>query len=59
MDDSGDYEGPTLIFPLGGHNYYNGRDLERFVRRIGRLIQAKQMEEGWEDRYMAIVSELK
>lgn len=61
MDDSegGDYDGHAPIFPLGGHNYYNGRDLERFIRRTSWLFQAKPMEEDWEDRYMTIVSKLK
>jgi len=59
MDEGGDDESPASLFPLGGHNYYNGRDLERFVRRISWLIQAKPMEEGWEGRYMAIVSKLR
>ncbi|PPQ72981.1 hypothetical protein CVT24_000294 [Panaeolus cyanescens] len=49
-----DMEGPPL-FPRGGHNYYNGRDLERFSRRIKWLHQANPHEEGWEDRYRATV----
>ena len=56
MDEGGDYNGHGPIFPLGGHNYYNGRDLERFIRRTNWLFQAKPMEEGWEDRYMTISS---
>lgn len=44
-----------LLFPRGGHNYYNGRDLEKFSRRIKWLLEAKPNEEGWEDRYRAIV----
>jgi hypothetical protein len=66
MDKDGDYDSqgstmqpPTPLFPLGGHNYYNGRDSESFIRRIGWLIQAKPMEESWEDRYMAIISKVK
>jgi len=54
-----DSKGPALLFPFGGHNYYNGRDHERFLRRLSWLIEAKPMEEGWEDRYLAIVSKLK
>ncbi|KAF9528622.1 Alpha/Beta hydrolase protein, partial [Crepidotus variabilis] len=41
------------VFPKGGHNYYNGRDLERFARRINWLDKSKPSEEGWEDRYMS------
>lgn len=59
MDEGGDYDGHAQIFPLGGHNYYNGRDLERFIRRTGWLVEAKPMEEDWEDRYTTIVSKFK
>ncbi|KAF8815114.1 alpha/beta-hydrolase [Phlegmacium glaucopus] len=59
MDEGNNREGSAPLFPLGGHNYYNGRELERFARRINWLIQAKPMEEGWEDRYTAIVSKVK
>jgi hypothetical protein len=38
-------------FPFGGHNYYNGRDLERFMHRTDWLLRAKFDEDGWEDRY--------
>jgi hypothetical protein len=38
-------------FPLGGHNYYNGRDHERFFHRTEWLLQAEYGEDGWEDRY--------
>jgi hypothetical protein len=58
-DEGGDYDGHAPIFPRGGHNYYNGRDLERFIRRTNWLFQAMPMEENWEDRYMTIVSKLK
>jgi len=43
------------LFPKGGHNYYNGRDLERFSRRISWLDRAAPEKEGWEDRYMEIL----
>ena len=59
MDEGGDYDGHARIFPLGGHNYYNGRDLERFIRRTGWLVEAKPMEEDWEDRYTTVVSKFK
>ena len=59
MVASGDYNGYASIFPLGGHNYYNGRDLERFIRRTTWLFQAKPMDKDWEDRYMTMVSKLK
>ena len=59
MDDGGDYDGHARIFPFGGHNYYHGRDMERFIRRTRWLFQAKPMQDDWEDRYMAIVSQPK
>jgi hypothetical protein len=43
------------VFPRGGHNYYNGRELEKLVRRITWLEKARFPEPGWEDRYQAIV----
>jgi len=59
VDEGGDYDGHAPIFPLGGHNYYNGRDLERFIRRTNWLFQAMPMEGDWKDRYMTIVSKLR
>ena len=59
MDEGGDYVSHAPIFPHGGHNYYNGRDMERFIRRTNWLFQAKPSEEGWEDRYMTIISKPK
>lgn len=38
-------------FPRGGHNYYNGRELEKFLRRIAWLDKAKPDRDGWEARY--------
>jgi len=49
LDDS-----EICLFPKGGHNYYNGRDLERFARRVDWLDKAKPMKAGWEERYTAI-----
>jgi len=43
------------LFPKGGHNYYNGRDLEKFSRQISWLDRAAPEKEGWEDRYMEIL----
>lgn len=38
--------------PKGGHNYYNGRDMERGARRMGWLEGVlKTGEEGWVERY--------
>ncbi|TRM62225.1 Alpha/Beta hydrolase protein [Schizophyllum amplum] len=38
-------------YPKGGHNYYNGRPIERFFRRVNWLEKAKPGVEGWEERY--------
>ncbi|CAA7264420.1 unnamed protein product [Cyclocybe aegerita] len=47
-------EGQEYLFPKGGHNYYNGRDLERFTRRINWLDKSNPSEHGWEARYLDI-----
>jgi pimeloyl-ACP methyl ester carboxylesterase len=42
--------------PRGGHNYYNGRDMERGARRMGWLEKALGKGNGdWEKRYRTIV----
>lgn len=46
-----------FLFPKGGHNYYNGRDLERFSRRINWLDKARPMESGWDERYRTIATQ--
>ena len=46
----------TRLFPMGGHNYYNGRDLERFLRRIDWLLKSDPAIVGWEGRYLAMVT---
>jgi len=49
-------DGGTQLFPKGGHNYYNGRDLERFSRRINWLLKSDPTVVGWEDRYLSMVT---
>ncbi|KAL5534225.1 hypothetical protein ACEPAG_687 [Sanghuangporus baumii] len=39
-------------YPLGGHNYYNNRDMEKMQRRIRCLKLLTLGEAGWEERYM-------
>ncbi|TFK38028.1 Alpha/Beta hydrolase protein [Crucibulum laeve] len=46
----------TSEYPYGGHNYYSGRQLERFIRRIAWLDSAKFAEPGWEDRYKILAN---
>ncbi|KAJ3567672.1 hypothetical protein NP233_g6210 [Leucocoprinus birnbaumii] len=44
------------LSPLGGHNYYNERDLEgRYLRRMEWLERSTFDEEGWEERYRIII----
>jgi hypothetical protein len=40
-----------LPFPRGGHNYYNGRDMERLARRMDLLVEAMNDGPDWEERY--------
>ena len=37
--------------PRGGHLYYNGRDMEQTIRRLGWLHVNSSGEVGWEERY--------
>lgn len=38
-------------FPRGGHNYYNGRDMEGTLQKIWRLKIPTLGEVGWEERH--------
>ncbi|KAF8652408.1 hypothetical protein AX16_004436 [Volvariella volvacea WC 439] len=50
-------EPPTLSrHPLGGHNYYNNRDMEQFLRRLSWLVKVDYQQQGWEDRYKEYAS---
>lgn len=42
-----------VAWPRGGHNYYNDRDMEKVLRRMGWLDLTLHGEAGWKDRYMA------
>ncbi|KAK7044856.1 triacylglycerol lipase [Favolaschia claudopus] len=42
--------------PRGGHNYYNGRDMEKFARRAIWLEEALRGEGDWKERYRAKVA---
>uniref|UniRef100_A0A8H7XZ06 Fungal lipase-type domain-containing protein n=1 Tax=Psilocybe cubensis TaxID=181762 RepID=A0A8H7XZ06_PSICU len=52
--DNNDDQNKFILFPKGGHNYYNGRDLEKFSRRMNWLIQSIPTQDGWEERYAEI-----
>ncbi|KAH9946636.1 alpha/beta-hydrolase [Amylocystis lapponica] len=44
-------------YPRGGHNYYNGRDWEKVVRRIFWLNEILEKHgNGWEDEYIAYLA---
>ncbi|KAF5356862.1 hypothetical protein D9756_006448 [Leucocoprinus leucothites] len=44
------------LSPLGGHNYYNERDLEgRYLRRMEWLERSGFNQDGWEERYREII----
>lgn len=41
-------------FPLGGHNYYNGRDMEKLTRRmewVSKMMAGNTSWDQWEDLY--------
>lgn len=43
--------------PLGGHNYYGGRDLEKALRRrMGWLGEVLAGKESWEERYKEYIT---
>lgn len=42
--------------PRGGHNYYNGRDMEKFSRRMLWLMKAMKKEGDWKEQYRAKVA---
>ena len=37
-----------LHHPLGGHNYYNGRDMERVLRTMRLLLSTSSGEPDWD-----------
>jgi hypothetical protein len=47
---------PIPLSPLGGHNYYNERDMEGgFLRRMEWLAKSGFDESGWRDRYQTVM----
>ncbi|KAF7351387.1 Triacylglycerol lipase [Mycena sanguinolenta] len=42
--------------PRGGHNYYNGRDMEKFARRTIWVLEAMKKGGDWKERYRAKVA---
>ncbi|TFY69778.1 hypothetical protein EVJ58_g220 [Rhodofomes roseus] len=44
--------------PRGGHNYYNGRDAEKVVRRMYWLDRMmSEQSSGWQEKYLAKIAE--
>lgn len=39
------------IHPKGGHNYYNGSDMEKMVRRMDWLQKTMSKEDEWKELY--------
>ncbi|KIK06409.1 hypothetical protein K443DRAFT_674392 [Laccaria amethystina LaAM-08-1] len=52
VEDGDELDAP--IFPRGGHNYYNRRELEVFVIRLIWIQKAEFPKAGWEERYMIL-----
>jgi hypothetical protein len=51
VEPAADAEPP--LHPRGGHNYYNGRNMENAFRRLqflGKIIEKRS--DGWESRYL-------
>lgn len=51
--DEDTYQSHPPEYPLGGHNYYNGRDMEKLVRRMQWLdaVASGELPKDWEHRY--------
>ncbi|KAI5116251.1 hypothetical protein M0805_007965 [Coniferiporia weirii] len=57
-EEAGDGSSKPL-YPLGGHNYYNDRDLETLARRMGwiKITEAKDFADDWERIYIEKLEE--
>ncbi|KAF9785873.1 Alpha/Beta hydrolase protein [Thelephora terrestris] len=51
-------DAPSPLYPKGGHNYYNGRELEKLARRVSVLSKLMKDEEDdlWVKTYVAEVT---
>lgn len=48
---------PPPLYPEGGHNYYNGRELERLARRVNALSRLMRDEDDlWVESYVEEVT---
>ena len=50
-EDKPDGEPHPPQFPRGGHNYYNGRDMEKFSRRMEWVSKMMSGGTDWEELY--------
>ena len=49
-------DAPPPLHPKGGHNYYNGRELEKLARRVWALSKLmKDEDDSWVESYVAEV----
>lgn len=47
-------DGIESVYPLGGHNYYNNRNMEKAFKLV-RMLKLKTLgEDGWKERYLKI-----
>ena len=50
---------PPPIYPKGGHNYYNGRELEKLARRVDALSRLMRDEDDlWVESYVQEVTQV-
>ena len=49
-------DAPPPDYPLGGHNYYNNRDMERLVRRLEWLDIPSFGSSDSENRYLSKIA---
>jgi hypothetical protein len=50
-------DAPPPLHPKGGHNYYNGRDLEKLARRANALMKLMKDEDDlWVENYVEEVA---
>ncbi|KLO06925.1 alpha/beta-hydrolase [Schizopora paradoxa] len=58
--DSGDHtdKAAASLYPLGGHNYYNNRNMEKPMFFMKKLKLKTLGEEGWEERYQKLKAQV-
>lgn len=51
FEDAAPFSGMPIEHPRGGHNYYDGHDMERVLRRLQWLDKSMAGKEDWITRY--------